>query len=57
MRFKLAHMIPLVLGDSKTVQGIGEIKEFLKVRKHSPTETKLLPVTKYEFIASLIKSG
>jgi len=51
MRFKLLKVIPVVLGDSKTVQGIWETKEFQRVHKHNRSETMLVPVTYYEFIA------
>lgn len=51
MRFKLLKVVPIVLSNSRTVQGIMETKGFEKVRKHSRTEIILQPITFYEFIA------
>lgn len=53
MRFKLLHLAPEVLKLSRTVQGIFLGKHFERVRMHSRTEERLVPVTYYEFIAVL----
>lgn len=51
MRFKLLHLAPEVLKLSRTVQGIFRTKHFERIRVHSRTDTVLVPVTYYEFIA------
>lgn len=51
MRFKLLKYVPQVLGNSHTVQGIFETKEFEKVRSHGRSESILQEVIYYEFIA------
>jgi hypothetical protein len=51
MRFKLLACAPEVLRKSHTVQGIQETKHFERVRVHGRTDTVLLAVTYYEFIA------
>lgn len=53
MRFKLLHLAPDVLKLSRTVQGIFQTRTFEKIRMHSRTEMKLVPVTYYEFVAVL----
>ncbi|MFA6340911.1 MAG: hypothetical protein WCX27_01575 [Candidatus Paceibacterota bacterium] len=51
MRFKLIHLAPEVLKNSKTVQGILETKKFERTRVNSRTDTILKPVNYFEFIA------
>lgn len=51
MRFKLIHLAPEVLVNSKTVQGVLETKKFEKVRVNSRTDIILKPVNYFEFIA------
>jgi hypothetical protein len=53
MRFRLLHLVPDVLRLSRTVQGIWETKHFERIRIHSRTDTILVPVVYYEFIAVL----
>lgn len=51
MRFKLLSIAPVIIGESKTVQGILHTKEFQQVRKHNRIETVLQEVSYYEFLA------
>jgi len=51
MRFKLLHLAPIILRNSKTLQGIWETKSFEKIRVHSRTDTVMKDVTYYEFVA------
>ena len=51
MRFKLLHLVPDILKNSGTVQGIWETKGFERTRIHSRTENILKLVTYFEFIA------
>ena len=51
MRFKLLHIAPEILKASNTLQGILETKKFERVRVNSRTDTLLLPVSYFEFIA------
>ena len=52
-RFKILHLVPEVLSNSKTLQGILETREFHPVRKYARTEHILMTVLYYEFIAVL----
>lgn len=51
MRFKLLHLAPEVIKESRTLQGILETKKFERVRVHGRTDTVLKVVIFYEFIA------
>lgn len=51
MRFKLLHLVPEILGLSRTLQGVWETKKFERIRVNSRTDTILVPVCYYEFIA------
>lgn len=50
MRFKLLHLVPLVLGCTTTLQGIWNTKHFEKIRVSSRTDILLKDVVYYEFI-------
>jgi hypothetical protein len=54
MRFKLLYLAPEIIRQSSTLQGKWETKKFEKKRVNSRTDTILMNVTYYEFIA-LIK--
>ena len=49
MRFKLLRLAPIILRNSKTLQGIWETKSFEKIRVHGRTDTIMREVTYYEF--------
>ena len=51
MRFKLLRLAPVIIRNSKTVQGIWETKSFEKVRVHNRTDTVLKDVEYHEFVA------
>lgn len=51
MRFKLLHLAPVILSNSKTLQGIWKTKSFEKIRIHSRTDTIMKDITYYEFVA------
>jgi len=51
MRFKLLHLAPDVIRNSKTLQGIWETKSFEKIRVHGRTDIILKDVEYYEFVA------
>ncbi len=51
MRFKLIHLAPEVIKDSRTVQGILETKKFEVIKINSRKDTILKPVKYFEFIA------
>lgn len=53
MRFKLLHLAPKVISLSRTIQGISHTKNFEYVRSNARTETVLIDVSYYEFIAIL----
>jgi hypothetical protein len=55
MRFKLLHLAPVILRNSKTLQGIWETKSFEKTRIHSRTDTVMKEATYYEFVAVMEK--
>ncbi len=51
MRLKLLYLVPEILMQSHTLQGIWETRKFERVRLHNRTDTVLKPVSYYEFIA------
>ena len=51
MRFKLLRLAPEILQASHTLQGVQETKKFERVRVHSRTDTILVDVSYFEFIA------
>ncbi|MDB5188855.1 MAG: hypothetical protein JWM92_453 [Candidatus Nomurabacteria bacterium] len=51
MRFKLLGMVPEIISQSHTLQGILETKRFEYIKINSRWENILKPVTYYEFIA------
>ena len=51
MRFKLLHLVPLVLGATSTLQGIWKTKHFEKVRVSSRNDVLLKDIVYYEFIS------
>jgi len=51
MRLKLLHLAPIIIRNSKTLQGIKESKSFERVRVHNRTDIIMKDVTYYEFIA------
>lgn len=51
VRFKLLHLAPEILRLSRTVQGIRHTKHFERIRVYSRTDTILVPVSYFEFIA------
>lgn len=53
MRLKLLKYIPQILENSKTVQGISQLKEFVRQKKYGRWEAVLTNVYYYEFIAVL----
>lgn len=51
MRFKLLHLAPETLRNSKTLQGYWETKSFEKIRAHNRTDSVLKTVEYFEFVA------
>lgn len=51
MRFKLLHLVPNILMQTRTLQGIKEINKLERVKMHSRWEDKMVRVTYYEFIS------
>lgn len=53
MRLKLVKYAPDILNNSKTLQGLWETRGFEKQRIHNRTDTVMVNITYYEFIAIL----
>ncbi len=51
MRFRLLYLAPEIIKSSHTLQGIFETKRFEQIRIHNRTDTILIPVNYYEFVA------
>ena len=50
-RFRILHLAPRVISESRTLQGISRQQVFERVRIHNRTETRLVGAVFYEFIA------